>query len=134
MRNKLQFWAEPRNTISIQVLRHELEIAQHILPTRVHSTRQRSVTDGRLPTDLTRETCWSGKENKREKKEKKTRRAEKKPANRSGHRSMTHIAPLLVSPPSFQTSPSPSSPSLSSKDVFTMFYHPIFFPVFFRDL
>lgn len=70
MRNKLQFWAEPRNSISIQVLRHELEIAQHILPTRLHGTRRRSVTDGRLPTDLTRETCWSGKKRKEKKGEK----------------------------------------------------------------
>lgn len=78
MRNKLQFWAEPRNTISIQVLRHELEISQHILPMRVHGTRRRSVTDGRLPTNLTRETCWSGKKNKRKKEREKTRGAEKK--------------------------------------------------------
>lgn len=71
MRNKLQFWAEPRNSISIQVLRHELEIAQHSLPTPLHGTRRRSVTDGRLPTDLMRETCPSGKKNQ---KNKKTRR------------------------------------------------------------
>lgn len=100
--NKLQFYAKPRNTISIQVPRHELEIAQHILPRTVHGTRRRSVTDGRLPTDLTRETCRSGKENKRKKKRKRRGGRKEKPANRSGHRSMTHIAPPLVSPPSLQ--------------------------------
>lgn len=111
-RNKLQFWAEPRNTISIQVLRHELEIAQHSLPTPLHGTRRRSVTDGRLPTDLMKGICPSGKKNE---KKKKTRR-EKKSANRSGHRYMTHIAPPYSSySPSFPPPLHPCHPKMFSQ-------------------
>lgn len=120
-----------KNTIS-QVVSHELKIAEHSFPVRLlhcppnpptssppqlistpHPTQhtQCFVTEGRLPSNLMKKSAGM------EKKERKRRK--KKSANWSGHRYMTHI-------PSHSPHPSPAMVRLSSKDVFTMFYHPIF--------
>lgn len=124
----LQEAGRSKNTIS-QVVSHELKIAEHGFPVRLlrcppnlpatispfpqptqHSTHTVSWQKAAFPP-----TWWRNLPEWKTKGDRK-----KKYANWSGHRYMTYIPPL-------SPHPSPAMVRLSSKDVFTMFYHPFFF-------
>lgn len=130
----LQGASRSKNTIS-QVVSHELKIAKHSFPVRLlyHSSNPTSPPLPQLfstpnPTQCTvfrdrrPPSLQPDEEICRNEKEREKRRGGKKSAKWSGHRYMTHI-------PSHSPNPSPTMLRLSSKDVFTMFYHPIFWSV-----
>lgn len=114
-----------KNTIS-QVVSHELKISEHGFPVRLlhcrpqthphppqthpHYTARTVFQDRRLASlQPDEEICWNERK----------RGGRKKSAKWSGHRYMTHI-------PFHLPHPSAAMVRLSFKDVFTMFYHPIF--------
>lgn len=124
-----------KNTIS-QVVSHELKIAKHGFPGRLLYCPSNPPTPTylHLTPYAAHNVSWQKAafpptwwRNLPEWKRKGEKEGGKKSANWSGQRYMTHI-------PSHSPHPSPTMLWLSSKDVFTMFYHPIFFGVYFRDV